>query len=155
MLKKYPELYTGPGTFVCGGQFEFEDGWLQSIDELSQRIMALLTVLRAQAPKLEIKCAQTKEKLGCLRWYPGVRNAEELSAPTYWLIRAVIAQAVQDAEWRCEMCGTGAHVVKLNDGLKKSICPDCRPLWENRIQYWDTKIKNYKFPIKKKAKKNI
>jgi len=99
---RYPKLYEWIGFgFECG------DGWLDLIDELSAKIVAIMP--NAQA-------SQVKEKWGALRVYMMSANAE---------IYDMLDWYEEKSKRTCEVCGNYGDF--YNDkGWWKVRCVDCK-----------------------------
>lgn len=97
IIREHPLLY--PENFF----FEFNDGWLDLIEELSDDLEAKIQELKDRYPSDEMTiCTQAKEKFGTLRYYINTGTNEMWES----IDRAELASRTI-----CEICGQPAKLI--------------------------------------------
>jgi len=107
-------------TCMCNG-ISCEEGWQKTIEELSDTLNYLQTVLG-----VEIVAKQVKEKLGTLRFYWDIIVDDANEDIDLERIKRVIGAVVSYYEIRtehiCEFCGEYGNLCVTKTGWKKTLC---------------------------------
>lgn len=122
LFLRYPIIYRGrhqgaeKTTMYFG--FDFDNGWFNLINDLSEQIEEIAEKLKAEG--VEAKClpkvSQAKQKFGGLRFYMSNSNSE---------IKSLIEKAEREAARTCERCGCQPAELVNDDGYYHTACSDC------------------------------
>jgi hypothetical protein len=102
LFYKYPHLFEWTG--IAG--FECRDGWLDLIDELSAKIVAIMP---------DAQASQVKEKYGELRMYM-MSGSNEVEDIIDWYTKKSLRT--------CEVCGNYGEL--YDNGWMKVRCVECK-----------------------------
>jgi hypothetical protein len=115
LLEKYPKLYSqhklSPQETCMCWLFCCGDGWIQIIDNLSEKIIEI---------DPEIEAVQVKEKFGGLRFY--INGAKKETADE---IYTLIHKAESESLKTCEKCGNKENAKLRDDSWIFTLCDKC------------------------------
>jgi len=114
LLVKYPKLYSELS------YFETDIGWLNLIDELSQKLEAINN--KYEDAETCVYAVQVKQKFGGLRFYVYSRD---ISEEDYQTCQNLIAEAEKTSYNVCESCGKPASSFKRNFWIL-TLCKECQ-----------------------------
>ena len=125
LVQDYPDLYKdydGDERKTCmHWGFEHNNGWLEIIKELSEKLKLI-----SEVSGIEIVADQVKSKFGTLSYYYSTNRQYDKTSPDYlWLmiIRDVVIMAERKSAVTCELCGEYGKI--RPGGWIRTLCEGC------------------------------